>query len=53
MSEASAGTTRLANLETNPGVLGCRFTDEDRSVPNDLADKVLGDREIIKQFDSL
>ncbi|HOW54272.1 MAG TPA: hypothetical protein PLR60_06400 [Syntrophorhabdaceae bacterium] len=44
MSEASAGTTRLANLETNLGALDCRLADEDRSVLNDLADKVLGDR---------
>nr|HPQ45429.1 aldo/keto reductase [Syntrophales bacterium] len=41
---AIPGTTRLANLETNLGVLDCRLTDEDRGVLNKLADKVLGDR---------
>ena len=41
---AIPGTTKRANLETNVGALDCRLGDEDRSVLNHLADKVLGDR---------
>ncbi len=41
---AIPGTTKLANLETNLGALDCRLTDKDRTVLNNLAGKVLGDR---------
>lgn len=41
---AIPGTTKIANLQTNVGALECRLTDEDRSVLNTLADKVLGER---------
>lgn len=41
---AIPGTTRIANLETNLGALGCRLSDKDRGTLNTLADKVMGDR---------
>jgi len=41
---AIAGTTKLANLQTNLGALNCHLTEEDRATLNALADQVLGDR---------
>jgi aryl-alcohol dehydrogenase-like predicted oxidoreductase len=39
-----AGTTKLANLQTNVGALDCRLTGEDMATLNTLADRVRGER---------
>jgi aryl-alcohol dehydrogenase-like predicted oxidoreductase len=41
---AIPGTTKLEHLETNLGALDCHLSEEERTVLDDLANRVLGDR---------